>query len=86
MQVFKDNDLILIDQLARDFMMKILPLIGNLAMTLRYSLRRLLAPMTPLFLPRKGLLCLCELFLCLAEGSRVVDELAIGECGKVRDS
>src|SRR6266516_1195431 len=39
--------------------------------------------MTPLFLSRKGLLCLRELFLCLAEVARVLDEFTSGERGKM---
>src|SRR5947199_1361339 len=67
-------------------MLKVFALPGDLAVTRSYSLGRFLAPMATLFLSRKGLLCLRELFLCPAEVARVVDELPGGECRKVGHS
>ena len=50
LQVFKDDDLILTDQLVRDFVLEIFALVGDLAVIGRYPLYRLFAPMAPLLL------------------------------------
>src|SRR5579875_2955424 len=83
LQVFKDNDLVAIDKPARSFMVKVVALVSNLAVTSGNPLDRLCTPVTPRFLPRKGLLCCRQFLLGFAKIAWMLDKFAVGKCGKM---
>src|ERR1700730_14097881 len=85
-QVFKHDDLILVDQFAGDFVLKVFAPVSDLAVTPCYVLYCFLASVTPALLPCKPLLYFRKLLLCFPKIAGMVNKLPIGERGEVGDS
>jgi len=66
LKLFKDNGLMLLDQLPGLFVMEVPSLIGNLPMSLGYCFAGFLTSVAPALLSRQGSLQLLQLPLCAA--------------------
>src|SRR5258708_2786908 len=85
-QFFKHNGLVLCDQLAGLFVVKVFPLITDRAVILPYSLRSFSPSLrSPLF-TRQCLLQLLQLVFAVAQMARVLDSVAIGKRSKMQQA
>jgi hypothetical protein len=86
LQFLKGDELVLIDELARCLLLKVLALVAYFAVTFRNPCNRPSASMTPTLFAGKRLLCRCELLFGLTVVAGLLYEGAIGERGKVRNA
>jgi hypothetical protein len=86
LEVFKDNRLVTVDQVARLFVQKVLALVAHMTMAPAHLLRRFTASVAAALLVGKCLLSSGQLFLGCTQVARVLDGIGSGESGEVQQA